>query len=45
MRKAWVFTKATRDFKDVLWFRRRGDVRLESWLRKRLTEPPDADRP
>ena len=43
--KAWVFTQATPDFKDVLWLKRRGDVRLESWLRKRLTEPPDADRP
>jgi hypothetical protein len=43
--KAWVFTKATHDFKDVLWLRRRGDVRLGTWLRTRLTEPPDADRP
>ena len=43
--KAWVFTKATPHVKDILWLRRRGDVRLTNWLRNRLTEPRRADLP
>jgi hypothetical protein len=42
--KAWVFTKATPTDQDILFLRRRGDVRLTTWLRNRLTEPRDADR-